>query len=415
MVRRLSPPPARLAITLTVSVALLAAFALGLIELRPGARAPKRTPRPPLVPATRVVKSAGQQRRAGDGSLGDEATRLACRLLTRKDIARQFRTSIGPATPAFPYCQWLVGQDSFVGLEVMPHESFQAATRFVAPLLTVAGIGSEAMIANNRDLYFTEGGTSYSLQFQTPGDFTGLNTAQLSSLARDVLASPVPPGRLPPPPPGPIGPPIYFAGDSTAAGPEWAWWAYHENRTTTRTLSEYQVGSGLLVQSYFDWPKHLLAVAAARRPKLVIWMGSANDGQAVIVNGRVAAVGSPAWDVRYADIVGTTMQGLVQEGCKVLWIGEPAMESPSLNHAMHVIDSIYAREARSHPGVVFFNPGSVLNGPKGAYTGSLVIKGRLVPVRLADGVHLDEAGSVLVANAIASYVGRMLDVRVRAR
>ena len=69
--------------------------------------------------------------------------------------------------------------------------------------------------------------------------------------------------------------------------------------TTTRTLAEYQVGTGLVRPDFFDWPKHLLAVVAERRPKLVIWMGSANDGQEILVHGAYQAVGSRLWDAAY--------------------------------------------------------------------------------------------------------------------
>jgi lysophospholipase L1-like esterase len=305
----------------------------------------------------------------------------------------------------------LVGQNSFLALQVMPHVSFDTATQYVDTLVTVKGLGQQAIIANNRYLYFTQGSTSYWLLYQTPGDFSSLNTAQLVALGHDVLAHGLASGRVGLPRPGRPGPTIYFAGDSTAAGPEWAWWAYHENGTTTRTLAEYQVGTGLVRSDFFDWSRHLLAVAAERRPKLVIWMGSANDGQEILVDGEYRAVGTPLWDAAYAKTVGDTMQSLLDEGCKVLWIGELAMQDPTLNASMQVIDTIFAEEAAKHPGVVFFNPGTVLDGPHGSYAGSLMIHGHLTPVRL-DGIHLNIAGSIVLADAVAKYVGRMLGVRV---
>jgi len=349
--------------------------------------------------------------RIDDGSLGFGSPRLACTLLTRGEIWREFGGPVGQPTPTYPYCQWLVGQNSFLALQVMPHVSFDTATQYVDTLVTVKGLGQQAIIANNRYLYFTQGSTSYWLLYQTPGDFSSLNTAQLVALGHDVLAHGLASGRVGLPRPGRPGPTIYFAGDSTAAGPEWAWWAYHENGTTTRTLAEYQVGTGLVRSDFFDWSRHLLAVAAERRPKLVIWMGSANDGQEILVDGEYRAVGTPLWDAAYAKTVGDTMQSLLDEGCKVLWIGELAMQDPTLNASMQVIDTIFAEEAAKHPGVVFFNPGTVLDVPHGSYAGSLMIHGHLTPVRL-DGIHLNIAGSIVLADAVAKYVGRMLGVRV---
>ncbi|MGD0592989.1 MAG: DUF459 domain-containing protein [Acidimicrobiales bacterium] len=349
-------------------------------------------------------------RRIDDGSLGSQATRIACTLLSRAQIAKQFGGPVGAPTPTYPYCQWLVGRNSFLALAVEPHTSFNTATQYVDTLVTVNGLGQEAIIANNRFLYFTEGSTSYWLLWQTPGDFSSLNARQLVALGREVLAHGLPIGRVGLPRAGPPGPPIYFAGDSTAAGPEWAWWALHENSTTTRTLAEYQVGTGMVASYFFNWPKHLLAVAAERRPKLVIWMGSANDGQELLVDGAYRPVGSRLWDVAYGQMVGSTMRSLVDEGCKVLWIGEPAMQDPSLNVSMQLIDRIYAKEAAHRRGVVFYNPGAVLNTRGGGYAGSLWIDGVLTPVRL-DGIHLNIAGSEVLADALAPIIHRLLGLR----
>ena len=60
-------------------------------------------------------------------------------------------------------------------------------------------------------------------------------------------------------------------------------------------------------------------------------MGSANDGQELLVDGAYRAVGSPVWRKAYAARVGAVMAELVREGSRVLWIGEPAMQDPQLS------------------------------------------------------------------------------------
>jgi len=278
--------------------------------------------------------------------------------------------------------------------------SFHAATQYVATLQTITGLGRAAIIANNRYLYFTASGTSYWLLWQQVGDFSELHRAQLVALAHDVLSHGLPRGPMPVPAPVPAGPPIYFAGDSTAAGPEWAWVVYHATTPAMRTLAEYQVGTGLVRPDFFDWSRHLVAVAAERRPRLVIFMGSANDGQELIVHGSYRAVGSQAWRAVYAARVGALMSALVREGCRVLWIGEPAMADPQLSAYMAVIDQVFAEQAAKHPGVTFLNPGTILNGPHGRYRATIVIDGHRTPVRL-DGVHLNISGSIYLADYVA--------------
>jgi hypothetical protein len=173
------------------------------------------------------------------------------------------------------------------------------------------------------------------------------------------------------------------------------------------TLAEYQVGSGLVSPGYFDWQRHLLAVVAARHPRLVIYMGSANDGQDLFVGGAFQAVGSRLWRKAYADRVAGIMSELVREGSEVLWIGEPAMQDPQLSQYMQVIDQVCAQQAARHHGVTFLNPGADLNGPHGSYDSTVLIHGRPTVVRL-DGVHLNMAGSVLLADYLAGYVTRIV-------
>ncbi|MGO9334791.1 MAG: hypothetical protein ACLQCU_12215, partial [Acidimicrobiales bacterium] len=90
-----------------------------------------------------------------------------------------------------------------------------------------------------------------------------------------------------------------------------------------------------------------------------------------------------------------------------LWIGEPAMQDGQLSAYMQVIDEVCAQQAARHAGVSFFNPGAVLNGPHGSYSDTVLIDGHRTVVRL-DGVHLNMAGSIYVANYIAAYVARIL-------
>lgn len=379
-------------------------------------RAPAITTTSATPPTTRPASRPRPSLRLDDGSLGDRASRSACSLLGRAQIREEFGGPVGPATPTYPYCQWLVGSDAFLALSVEPRTSFQDATQYVTTLEGVRGLGQQAMIANNRYLYFTAAGTTYWLLWQQVGDFSQLHAAQLVALARDVLAraSREAAWATRAPVPGPPGPAIYFAGDSTAAGPEWAWDTYHATSPELRTLAEYQVGSGLVSPEYFDWQRHLLAVVAARRPKLVIYMGSANDGQDLIVDGGFQPVGSRLWRKAYADRVAGIMTSLVKEGSEVLWIGEPAMQDPHLSQYMQVIDQVCAQQAARHHGVTFLDPGAVLNGPKASYESAVLIHGRPTVVRL-DGVHLNMAGSVLLADYIAGYVTRLLSARAAGK
>lgn len=368
---------------------------------------PRRRPGP--IPSPQHPAPAAP---AAPGALGDRVSWEACNLLTRAQIAAQFGGPVGPPTPTYPDCSWLVGRNAFLALDIEPRTSFTSATQYVAALEHISNVGTRAIIGNNRYLYFSNGTTSYWLLWQRVGDFSSLDTTHLVTLANEALSATArrqpsqPPPTVVPTLRDPPNPVVYFAGDSTAAGPEWAWATYFATKATP-TLSEYQVGSDLEVPGYFDWTHHLRAVALARKPKLVVYMGSANDGQPIFYKGAFRSPGSAGWKVAYGALVGTLMRGVASTGTRLLVIGEPAMQDPSLSSAMAAMNEVDAAQARLYKGVYFFDPGTVLNGPQGHYEPTIVIDGKATPVRL-DGIHLDIAGSVYLARYIAKLIEKLL-------
>jgi hypothetical protein len=122
-----------------------------------------------------------------DGSLGDADSKLACTLLTQAEIEQQFGGPVGAATPIYPYCQWLVGDDAFVAVQIY-REPIDDARRFHPVRFDTAGIGDDGgYIATTRAIFFGKNGSTYSILWQKVGDFTAVETDRLSALARLVL------------------------------------------------------------------------------------------------------------------------------------------------------------------------------------------------------------------------------------
>ena len=74
-------------------------------------------------------------------------------------------------------------------------------------------------------------------------------------------------------------------GDSLAAGPSWAVFVDAAATGVIKPQAEYQVGTGLVRNEFWDWPKHMDAVVRARDPQVSIFMVGANDDQGIDVNG----------------------------------------------------------------------------------------------------------------------------------
>jgi hypothetical protein len=123
-----------------------------------------------------------------DGSLGDADTREACTLLTPAEIEAQFGGPVEAGTPVYPYCQWLVGADAFVAVQVY-RQPIEEARNFHPVRFDTGGVGDDGgYIATTRAIFFGHDGVTYSILWQKVGDFTTVETDRLRALAANVLA-----------------------------------------------------------------------------------------------------------------------------------------------------------------------------------------------------------------------------------
>ena len=65
---------------------------------------------------------------------------------------------------------------------------------------------------------------------------------------------------------------LWVGGDSLAAGPSWAVFVDAAATGVIKPQAEYQVGTGLVRNEFWDWPKHMDAVVRARDPQVSIFM-----------------------------------------------------------------------------------------------------------------------------------------------
>jgi hypothetical protein len=123
-----------------------------------------------------------------DGSLGDADTKLACTLLNQSEIEAQFGGPVGEATPIYPYCQWLVGDDAFLAVQIY-RQPIDEARNYHPVRFDTSGLGDDGgYVASTRAVFFGRNGVTYSILWQQVGDFTTVETDRLSALAQNVLA-----------------------------------------------------------------------------------------------------------------------------------------------------------------------------------------------------------------------------------
>lgn len=359
--------------------------------------------------------TVSEPRSRPDGSLGAKNVRLACTLLEKSEIKAQFGAPVGRPTPTWPYCQWTIGRDAWVAVWVAPKTSIQKTRDRSYVLEDVGGLGDDAFFGTDRYLYFGQGGVSYYVVYQKANEFVEIHKDELITLAQAILGRPLDLGDAAPAGTGepdevvvakptrqdPL--PVYFGGDSLSAGPEWAFGDAARKTRLVNPSGEYQVGTGLIRNDYFDWKRHLEGVMRAKQPDVAIFMAGANDSQDFIIDGTYYPNTTDVWQREYRKRVGAVMDVLTANGRKVVWVGMPPMREADLNAGMRAVNDVFEEQAAKRDSVTYVDTWELFSAPGGGYTDA--IDGE--QVRLEDGIHLNVPGSERLADAILTAVAEI--------
>jgi hypothetical protein len=175
-----------------------------------------------------------------------------------------------------------------------------------------------------------------------------------------------------------------------------------------RVVRDPHLGSGISNSFVVDWGKLSTRQVAEKKPDATVVFIGANDGYAFKVPGRgdVTCCGV-AWATIYAQRVRQMMNTYRRAGAaRVYWITLPTPREKkrqsiarTVNAAIGVAAEPWRSQVRVVDTVPIFTPGA-------RYRDSMPIDGHDTIVRESDGIHLNEAGSSLLADRVLDAVDR---------
>ena len=160
--------------------------------------------------------------------------------------------------------------------------------------------------------------------------------------------------------------------------------------------------TGLSNASYYNWRTALAGLLVSARPQVVVVLLGANDLQSMVTGSTILYDGTPPWNSEYAKRVTTIISESVRAHARVLWIGEPVMQTAFINAGMTRIDGIARRVVAHYPGAAAYLSSDSVLAPDGAFSfDARGPTGQEAQVRTPDGVHLMPEGADLLAAAVA--------------
>jgi uncharacterized protein len=173
-----------------------------------------------------------------------------------------------------------------------------------------------------------------------------------------------------------------------------------------RVIQEPHIGTGISTTFVVDWGKLSVAQVKADHPDAIVVFIGANDGFPMTgPDGREVECCGATWAAIYANRVREMANTYRQGGAAhVYWLTLPTPREPArariarvVNAAIKVGVQPWAAQVRVIDTVPIFTPGET-------YRDAMNVDGAPTIIRQSDGIHLNEAGSSLLAGVVLEAI-----------
>ncbi len=171
-------------------------------------------------------------------------------------------------------------------------------------------------------------------------------------------------------------------------------------------VREPHLGTGISKSFVVDWSRLAAGQVRDHRPDAVVMFVGANEGYPLQDGGREVECCAAPWAAAYANRVRRLMDTFRRGGAaRVYWITVPTPRDPARARIARAVNAAIAAAAapwRAHVRVVDTVP---IFTPEG-YRDAIEVDGTPTIVRESDGIHLNAAGSEMLADAVLAQIGR---------
>lgn len=164
-------------------------------------------------------------------------------------------------------------------------------------------------------------------------------------------------------------------------------------------IDAHRHSTGLVVPSYYDWPRELPSLLSKNEPQVVVFMVGANDGQSMrLENQSWVLPGSTGWSSEYErrakQVVAT-----IPATAKLVWLDLPPVRLKSLQEKTAQVNGSVKTALSTCKNCVHLET-------RAAFGGDTYVENTPTSMlRSKDGIHYSRSGASLVASKIWTNVG----------
>lgn len=164
-------------------------------------------------------------------------------------------------------------------------------------------------------------------------------------------------------------------------------------------IDAHRHSTGLVVPSYYDWPRELPPLLSKNAPQVVVFMVGANDGQSMRLENQSWVIpGSPGWSTEYQrrakQVVDT-----IPASAKLVWLDLPPVRLKSLQEKTLQVNGSVKDALAACKNCVMLETRSAFGGDTYVENTS----GKML--RSKDGIHYSRSGASFVASKLWTELG----------
>lgn len=204
---------------------------------------------------------------------------------------------------------------------------------------------------------------------------------------------------------------LWTLGDSTAQSMGEAI-AHLLKGDALKTRNLFRNSSGLTRPDFFDWPKTVKPLIAARAPVGLVLSFGANDTQGLFMASekRVAQLGTPEWGDEYAKRVRSFVDLFTDKGTEAFILGQPFDPTRKYAPLMRAVNDAFKKAAQDGQRTTYIDAEGILADAEGHFQKTTQdSRGKTITLRNDDGIHMTSEGARFLAIRVLEIVKKKLE------